>query len=409
MKILMINKFLYPKGGDAICTLRTGQLLMSKGHHVSYWGMGHRENPRYAYDSYFMPYADYYGHLGISDRIRMSANILYSFEAMQRLDKRMKIDKPDIVHLNNIAHQLSPSILNVISSHNIPSVMTMHDYKLVCPTYRLLSRNKPCRSCINGRYYNCLFKRCTKDSLLKSLLNTVEMYLHHSILHIYNKINVFIAPSRFIMRIMRDMGFRNEMVYLPNFINLKSYKPNYMYEERSVAYIGRLSQEKGIVTLIRAMKNINATLKIIGDGPMRNTLQLLADEEEIRNVNFLGYKTGDELEKEIKAALFLVVPSEWYENNPLSIIEAFAFGKPVIGSRIGGIPELVLDDETGYTFEPGNASDLRRKIMRLLDSREAIIRMGNNARNLVKEYNNPQKYYGDLMSIYKKAHEMNRF
>lgn len=403
MKILLINKFLYPKGGDAISTLETGKLLSKKGHEVIYWGMDAPENPKYPYREYFVSYIDYNGQLGILQKIKVSINILYSFEARKKLDCLLKNVKPDIVHLNNFAHQISPSILHAIKKYNIPAVMTMHDYKLVCPSYLMLSRGKPCERCKEGRYYFCLLRKCTKSSIIKSLVNTLEMYLHHRIIKIYNLIDVFISPSRFLMKKVEEMGFSGKIIYLPNFVNVENIQPSYNYEEESIIYFGRISHEKGIETLIKAVKGLPIHLKIIGEGPLKEYLISMVKNEQVNNVDFLGYKKGEELEKEIKKSMFLVLPSECYENNPRTVIEAFALGKPVIGARIGGIPELVFDGETGYTFETGNAEDLREKILLLLKDSDKIIQMGKKARKFVEKNFNPEKHYKELMNIYLKV------
>ena len=202
------------------------------------------------------------------------------------------------------------------------------------------------------------------------------------------------------------MGFRAEVVHLPNFVNIEDFVPSSMWKEQSLTYVGRLSREKGLCTLLAAAKGMNhVQVKIIGDGPAKKDLEETAMRDNLDNVFFAGYKYGEELKKEIRNSIACVLPSEWYENNPCSIIEAFALGKPVIGARIGGIPELVKDGETGVTFEPGDAADLRRKIEFLLKNPDLAIEMGKNARRFVEEHCNPENYYQKLMKIYQKAKE----
>ncbi|OOP55715.1 MAG: group 1 glycosyl transferase, partial [Candidatus Brocadia carolinensis] len=211
MKILLINKSLYRKGGDAISTIDTGHLLSSKGHEIIFWGMDHPLNPRYPYEDYFVSKIDYKNQRGILQPVKMATGMIYSYEAKRNIEKLIKIEGPDIVHLNNFAHQISPSILHIFSKYRIPVVMTMHDYKLVCPTYTLTLHDIPCERCKNGRYYQCFINKCTKNSYLKSFLNTVEMYLHHSILHIYDLIDVYISPSKFLKAKCEEMGFRGKI------------------------------------------------------------------------------------------------------------------------------------------------------------------------------------------------------
>jgi len=397
MKILLINKFLYPRGGDAISTINTGKILSEKGHKVIFWGMKHPKNPSYQYQKYFIENIDYEKPMNIKEKINISFKIFYSFEAKRKIKKFInEVVKPDIVHLNNFAHQISPSILHVFKKYEIPIVMTMRDYKLVCPSYSMLSNDNPCEKCKGGKYYWCFLRKCTKNSYMKSLINTVEMYLHHRIFDIYSKIDVFISPSKFLKSKVLEMGFNGNIVVLPNFVFLEEYVPEFNFKENSLCYVGRLSKEKGLFTLIKAFKGLNVTLKIIGTGPIEEDLKIKVKSFGLNNVKFLGYKLGEDLKNEIRNSMGVILPSEWYENNPRTVLEAFALGKPIIGARIGGIPELVRDGETGYTFEPGNADDLGDKILLFLKNFEKIADMGKNARKFVEENFNPEKHYHQM-------------
>jgi len=399
MYILLINKFLYPKGGEAVYTLNLGELLGERGHKVIYWGMDHPQNPIYPYSDLFVSYHDFNELSGFIEKLKAGINILYSLEAKEKIEKLLKRKRPDIVHLNNIYHQISPSILDIFARHDIPTVMTLHDYKLVCPSYMMMVEGKICEKCKEGRYYWCFLKKCTKSSYLKSLLNTFEMYLHHKILHIYDKVNVFIAPSMFLKSKIEEMGFGGKLVHLPNFINLDRFEPSYSWEEKTMVYFGRLSPEKGLFTLLKAVNKLKVRLKIIGEGPIRRELEKKAGE----NVYFLGYMPHRSLKGEIKKAMAVVLPSEWYENYPFSILESFALGKPVIGSAIGGIPELITNGKTGFLFEPGNVEDLADKISQLMKDRKLIKEMGKYAREKVEQKCSPETHYEKLMKIYKSA------
>jgi glycosyltransferase involved in cell wall biosynthesis len=404
MKVILINKFLYPKGGDAISTITTGNLLASRGHEVFFWGMDHPDNPPYSLRNFFVSYVDYDSSKGIIDKVKSSINILYSFEARKKISLLLKKIKPDIIHLNNFAHQISPSILHSIKEYNIPTVMTMHDYKLVCPSYSLYSNGKTCEKCQFGRYYNCIINRCTKSSVVKSLVNVAEMYLHHNILRIYDKIDIYISPSQFMKEKIKSMGFHGDVEYLPNCVDLNLFQAEYGWQENSIVYLGRLSQEKGVGTLIEAMKGLtNIRLKIIGDGPMKCDLHKKAHSEEISNIEFLGYKTGRLLHDEMRKSMFTVISSECFENNPRSVIEAFALGKPVVGARIGGIPELISDWETGLTYKSGDMKDLNQKIQIMLNYPDMIQAMGKKARDYVDNELNSNVHYKRLMQVYERA------
>lgn len=404
MRIMLVNKYLYPKGGDAISTLNTGRLLAENGHEVVYWGMDHSHNPEYHFKQYFVKNADYQKANDPAEKIRLAANLLYSFEAKRKIEKAIKEIKPDIIHLNNYAHQISPSILHAIYGLRLPVVATLHDFKYVCASYLMMNKEGVCEKCKNGRYFRCLTSKCIKGSTAKSLLNTIEMYLHHDILKIYSGIKTLISPSRFLINKMEEMGYRARFVHLPNFIEIEHIKPHYKRDGQSIYFLGRLSREKGLTTLLEAMRGVgHISLKIIGDGPQRSELEMLCKKYDLKNIEFLGYKSGDDLEREISSSLALVMPSECYENNPLAILESFAYGKPAIGSEIGGIPEMVRDGITGYTFEAGNPDDLRKKINKLTKNSDDLLEFGANARKLVEEEFNSRKFYGLLLKIYRDA------
>lgn len=404
MKILLVNKFLYPKGGDAISTINTGKLLSAKNHKVIFWGMEHPLNPKYPYKDYFVPYVDLNNPGGLTNQLKISLNLIYSLEAKKKIENLINIEKPDIVHLNSIYHQISPSIIHSLRKFGIFSVMTLHDYKMVCASYLMMNNGNICEACKNGRYYHCFFQSCVKNSKIKSLLNTIEMYLHHKIMHIYELVDIFISPSKFLKVKLEKMGFKGKIVYLPNFVKTENFKPEFSWKENSIIYFGRLSKEKGLFTLIEAMKNVKGlSLKIIGKGPIEESLKSKINCEKIRNVTLLGFKTGKELKDEIKKSMFVVFPSEWYETFGLVAIESFALGKPVIGSRIGGIPKLVKDGKTGLTFKTGSADDLRKKILYLINNPHKVVKMGKNARKFVEEKFNSEKYYQRLMEIYNHA------
>jgi len=406
MKILLINKFLYAKGGDAVCTLSMGCLLRSKGHEVVFWGMGHASNPDYSHKELFVSYIDFNKPGGIGRQLKTAVNILYSFEAKKKMDRLLRQFKPDIVHLNNFAHQISPSILHVFERHKIPIIMTMHDYKLVCASYAMLAKDKICEDCKDGRYYHCFLNSCVKNSGTKSLLNTVEMYLHHRILHIYDLIDIFISPSRFLKNKVKEMGFKGKVLYLPHFLNLEAYHPRYDWEENSIVYFGRLSREKGLFTLIEAMRRLpDITLKIIGEGPLNESIGQRVRDLGLKNIIMLRYMSGEKLKEEICKSMFVVLPSEWYENLPFAIIEGFALGKPAVGSRTGGIPEVVKENLTGGTFDSVNSNDLRSKIVHLSNNTEKIAEMGQNARLFAEKEFNAEKHYEKLIKIYNMAIE----
>ncbi len=287
-----------------------------------------------------------------------------------------------------------------IKKRSIPIVYTVHDYKPVCPNYKMLSNAKPCEKCLGGKYINCLLNKCSKDSLAASLINCSEMYFHR-LRKYYDLIDTYIAPSSFLANKLIEHGIpETKVIHIPNFVeNKQAISKN--GDGSHILYFGRLSSEKGVLTLIRAMQKVqNTRLRIAGTGPLEQKLEAYVEKNKLSNVHFEGFKTGADLEKLISHSLFTVLPSEWYENNPLSLLESFAHGKAVIGSNIGGIPELVKDGANGLLFEPGNAKDLAEKINRMVNNKQTAREMGLSAQSMINDAYSPQAYYERLIEIY---------
>jgi len=411
MNILHINNFHYLRGGCEAVYFGTADILEKHGHKSVFFSMTHPENLPCDTKDYFVPYVNLGSNgNGVFHHIKSAGRILYSFDARRRLASLLDNHHVNVAHLHNIYHEISPSIIDTLKARHIPMVMTLHDCKMACASYTMLADGKSCESCSGGRYYYAVKKRCIKGSFLKSILASMEMYLHNNILHIYDKVDAFISPGMFLKNKLEEMGFKKEIIYLPNFIDVKKFGKiieGKNTRENCIVYFGRLSPEKGLMTLLEAAKmlknekNKETKIKIIGDGAIRKELEEEVKTKGISNVEFLGYLKGDFLYKEIMSSVAVVLPSECYENNPISILEAFALGKPVIGSRIGGIPELVIDGESGYTFESKNADDLKDKIMLSTSNMDTLYKMGRNARHLVEEKYNEDVYYEGLMSAYR--------
>ena len=351
LSILHINKFHYFKGGSEVVYFQTASVIEDHGHNNLFFSMHHPDNQPCATSDYFVPFIDFNDINGLKETVSGAARILYYFNARKLLSKLLEKHHVDIAHLHNVHHQISPSILHELKKRNIPVVMTLHDYKMVCTSYNLLVEERPCEVCVRGNFYKAILHRCVKDSYYKSALAAMEMYLHHTLMDIYDKVDIFISPSIFLKDKLIEMGFKKEIIYLPNFINIERFDQinenlKEEYEpERSFVYFGRLTHGKGLNTLIEAanLLMINNThdkiyVKIIGEGVLMHELQDLVKDTSIHNVTFLGYLTGDKLYSEIMKSIAVVIPSEWYENNPMAVIEAFALHKPVIGSSIAGIP-----------------------------------------------------------------------
>ena len=407
MKILQVNKYFYVKGGPERYMFGVSKLLRAHGHDIAFFSMNNAKNGFSEWSKYFVHNVDYNKEAGIVNGIRMSKNILYSKESFDKISQLVDEFKPDVAHLHNFNHQLSPSILVALKSKKVPVVMTVHDYKLVCPSYSMLNHGNVCELCRERRFYSCLGTKCHKNSFAKSAVATLESYLHHCIFKSYQHIDRFICPSVFIMKKLQEMGLKGNFSHLANFVDVGKFNPlNHSFEKKTAdrfIFLGRLSKEKGVDTLFEAVKGLPVKLDIVGEGPMKKGLEERIRQESINNINLKGYLKTEELMGAVRGSFMGVVPSEWYENNPLSILEAFACGVPVIGTSIGGIPELVKDGETGFLFQLGNVDDLRDKIIRAINSGEEVEKMGERARRMVEEKYSPGTHYGTLIEIYKDA------
>ena len=403
MQVLLANKFFFEKGGAEKSLFETARLLQAHGHQTRFFAMRHARNLPCADARHFVSEVDYEDR-SLRMRLKSGARMLYSLEAARKLAGLLDDARIDIAHLNNIYHQLSPSILRTLRRRGVPMVMSLRDYKVVCGSYQMLADDRPCEACRGGHHLQATLKRCVKDSLAASVLTTVEMTLHHRVLGLYGLVDVFISPSAFLKDKVRQMGFPGEVVHLPNFVGgLEQVLPQYGSAAPRLVYSGRLGREKGLATLVRAVKGLPLRLEIIGEGPMREPLEALARREGLDNVAFAGYLSGDALQDRVRAAAAVVVPSQWYENNPRSVIEAFALGKPVIGARIGGIPELVRHGDTGLTFTPGDVQALRGCIDELLAHPTRAADMGRRGRELVETELSPARHYAGLMQVYARA------
>jgi len=385
MKILQVNKYHYPKGGADKYYLKLSQKLKEANYEVANFSMLHPKNLDSKWSKYFVSNIEFNNSKFI-DKLKTPGRIIYSLEAKNKFEKLVKDFKPDIVHLHNIYHQISPSILNITRKYQIPTIIHLHDYKLICPNYQLFTNNHTCQACLKKRYYNCFFKKCLKNSYSKSALASLEMYIHHSILNIYKKnIDHLISPSKFLKNKFVEFGWPSEKIsvlYNPFDSTLETKKD--LKRKNYLLYFGRLSKEKGIDVLLNALKSTNESLKIVGSGSYENQLKKLAKEKNL-NVEFLGFKEGDDLISIISEAKAVIIPSIWWENMPLNMLEALSLEKPVIASSTGGMPEIIKEGENGLLFKPGSVSELREKIKKL--NQLDLDKMGKKAKESVKHLN----------------------
>ena len=403
MKILMVNKFYYIKGGSETYYFELKRLLESKGHTVIDFSMQDEKNFVSPYSNYFVENVDYNNKEGIFSRIKAAADIIYSFESKRKFERLVNEVKPDCIHLHIFQHQISPSILDVIKKYHIPTIYTDHDLKMLCLNYKMMHHGKLCEQCRGGKYFYCVLNKCVKDSYLKSCVNVVEGYVHRW-RHSYDAINVIITPSLFYKKIFEKFGINcNRVIHIPNFIDFNKHEIEFSEDrENYYLYYGRLSKEKGIMTLIKAVENLNVQLKIAGTGPLEEDVRQYVADKKISNIMFLGFKTGKDLSNIVGNAKAIILPSEWYENGPYSAIEALQLGRPIIGADIGGIPELI--DNNGYLFKSRNIDSLKDAILKLekLDNEQYGVFKDNSLNLFERNYTN-EKHYRLLKEAYRRA------
>ncbi len=404
-KVLLVNKYHYLRGGAERAYFDTANILAEHGHDLAYFSMKHRENKNSRWSKYFVENVDYNDEkISFLKKLKAILDIWYNFSANRNLKKLIKKFRPDVAHLHNIYHQISPSIINVLKKKKIPIVYTLHDYKLISPNYSLMLNGGIWEETKERKYYKCFFAKCVKDSYLKSLVSVIEAYLH-KLLGLYRKVDAYISPSNFLIEKFREFGFKNEINYLPNLLPFESKQAE--SQKDYFLYYGRLSREKGILDLISAYEKsgIANKLYIVGDGPDRERIENIVKEKKLeKRIFVLGYLEGEALEKIINEALAVVVPSRWYENAPYTVIEAMNAGKIVIASRIGGLSEMIREGETGFLFNFADIEDLSSKLVKvsnLDDSQRKIIT--KTAQRYVSLVNSKENYYKGLIALYNKA------
>lgn len=400
MEILSVNKFFWKKGGSEAVFFAEKELLESHGHRVIPFSMQCKQNLDSEYAKYFVNEVDY-SHASALEKINSALKIIYSFDAKKKMQWLLSEHNPQLAHFHIFQHQISPSVFGPLRDKNIPIILTLHDLKPMCPNYQMYVNGQVCEKCMNRKFYHCFLNSCTKDSRFKSLINTVEMYLHY-LLGYYQNVDKYIAVSQFHRNKMIEFGFSPDIIDLiPNSVEPEVFRYSANDEGYGI-FVGRLSKEKGVDTLIKAAAICpDIPIKIIGSGPEENELKKIIEQNMIKNVELLGYKSGNELRNLIANASFSVITSVIYENCPMSILESFSTGKPVIGSNIGGIPELIDENNDGFTFIPGDEISLAEKMCYLWKNKAERIEMGRIGRDKILKKYTPDKHYEQLLATYK--------
>ena len=398
MKVLLVNKFHYKKGGSETYYFTLAEALKSQGHQVIFFAMQDKKNNIFCeQEEYFVSNSAVNG--GVRSKLNMVLHLAYSKEAYIKMKKLLQKEQPDLVVLNLVHKQITLSIIDAIKEYNakLPIFWTMHDLIAVCPSYSMRNGSgNICEKCLSGDYRHCVKNRCIKDSKVMSMLSKYEAeYIRKR--KWYDQIDLFICPSEFYRKKLIEGNFTKSLIVtMRNPLPLDTKFEDNESNEGYVLYLGRLSPEKGIKTLIEAAKICKCHLIILGTGPQEEELKVYV--RGCDNIELKGFQTGETLKKYIRDSKCVVLPSEWYENGPYSAMEAMAMGKPLIVSNNGGLPELVENGVNGYIYEK-TSEQLAECIMKMLQlSEEEYNRMSEKSLNRAKNMFNPQKYVEELLN-----------
>lgn len=398
MKIIVVDKLYYPYSGIQDYVIDLVRLLRLHGHEVI------------VSDGYTAIDVDLIYNAAIENHIPKkniwyALNALYSFKAKKSFGKLLDKEKPDVVHISNIHHNVSPSILYEAKKRHIPIVYQLHDYKIVCPIYKLFRSEKLCTSCANGNFQNCVRYRCSlhrDHSLKESLFLYAESILHHTILDVYDMVDVFIAPSMYVKAMHEEMGFKGPIIHISHFVFPPAKKTLCKKSKRNaIVYVGRVVREKGLMTLLGIASRVKVDVDIVGTGDAESLMKKYCSDRHISTVHYLGFLPKKELQKRVASARVTILPSLWPEPFGRAIIESFSLGIPVIASNVGGIPEIVEHEKNGYLIRAGDEEGLKNTIDYVLRlSQTELTAMGVRAYNSWKEQFNPDRYYQELIHVY---------
>jgi glycosyltransferase involved in cell wall biosynthesis len=403
MRILYCNKYNFPFSGTEVYLFELMDLMRAQGHEVALFSMADPRGLPTPYDEYFLPNIDFKspGH-GWFARARLAAHAIYSTDARQRLRQVIAAFRPDVAHVRNIYHHLSPSILWELKAQGVPVLYHLNDFKMLCPTYNMVAKGRACERCRGGQFRHVLTEGCYTGPRGSAMLLMAEAYFHRW-LGTYEKcVDRFLAPSRFAQEKLVQNGYDAEKVtVLPHFQKLPAMAPPSSDPLAPILYFGRLSPEKGVADLLYAMKRLpHMRLQIAGDGPQRLELENLARDLRLNNVEFTGHVGGKVLEQLIASARFTVLPSRAYETLGKTILESYAWGRPVVASDLGSRRELIDQGETGLLFPPGNVEQLEKAISFLAERPDLTAQMGISGRRFVEAQHAPEAHYRALLRLY---------
>lgn len=407
MKILLVNYRYFISGGPEKYMFNIKKVLEENGHEVIPFSIHSNKNVETEYSRYFVEPigsrdAVYFDEVKKTPKSiwQMISRSVYSLEVKKAIQKEIREQKPDIAYIIHFVNKLSPSVIRGAKQMGVPVVLRLSDYFLLCPRFDFLSGTEICEDCLTKGYKCCIKKRCVKGSLAASLIRVFSMKIHKW-MNIYKDVDAFVTPSEYLRRKLIDNGFDEKKIHcIPTFTTSKTDVGEPVIGDYGL-YFGRIAVEKGVDTVIRAYEQLpDQKLKIMGDDTTDEAIRLkqYIKDKKIKNIEFLGFKSGAELEEVIKNCRFVVIPSIWYDNLPNTALEAFRFGKPVIASEIGSLPELVMDKFNGYLFKPSDYNDLVCKLVQMNDN-AVVKKLGANSKNVLESKFGLSKHYEKLMAL----------
>lgn len=412
MRILLAHKYMFRGGGTSTYVFGLADELERRGHEWVPFTVAYDQTAVDTYTEYFVspplgPDQSHYKDMELSPlaMIKLLARAAYSFETRRKAGGLIDAAHPDIAYIQNIYNYMSPSVLDACASRDLPIVMRVPDYNMMCAELHFLRHGEVCTECLRGGYWRALQHRCLKGSLAATAARVASMYVHRW-LGVYDTVDLFITPSSFMREKLIAAGYDAERI-----VHLRSFYPRQVEQDATrveddyILYFGRVAPEKAVDTLIRALARLEDPPRLVIAGSdvdgTRSELEDLCAELGLRSVEFVGFQDREALDDLIRRCLFTVVPSRWYDNCPMAVLESFAHAKPVVASDIGGIPEQVAGD-CGILFEPDNVEELAASITRLLEDAELRHKMGAAALHRLREQYSAGAHCDRLLELFER-------
>ena len=396
--ILNVSQNYYVRGGSDRYFFTLAEVLQKRGHRVVPFTAASPDNEPSDWEDYFPRGADFE-----KPAIGNLARFLYSRDAVKSIRRLLSDTDIDLAHFHIYHGKLTASILEELKKNGIPIIQTLHDFKLTCPVSIHISKGEICEACAGKHFWRALPKRCNRGSLARTTLSVTESYVS-KLLGAVKKFDHFISVSHFLRKKMISHGIpKDKISTVHNFVDISEITPNFSVGDY-ILYFGRVQRNKGILTLIEAIAPLKQVpLYIVGDGEAMPEVQRILEENEYDHIRLLGFKQGDELQELILNSICTVLPSEWYENCPLSILESHAYGKPVIGADIGGIPELIVDGVDGFLVPSGKQEALRDRLLWMFEHKTEAAEMGKAGHHKIGTEFNADIHYERIMNIYRRV------